>query len=372
MKKVLYLLLAASILFLSGFGVYKGIERKSQIGLYNKPLEIINARDILPYQDKTPKIAIIDTGVDLGNKYLSESNISQESLNLLTSSSQQLHGTMVSGILVSDGNGHSQPGGLVPNAQVLSIQAGTDMGLTSKDLAEAIEVAIENDCKVINISLATKKNTDILKAAVDKALAKGIIIVASSGNEGESEDYYPAAYDGVIGVGSVDLDGNIMGKPNLDNIEIFAPGEDILTSTVSESEKGLFEGSSASTPIVSAAFITLITMYPNLSSEELKDLVISNGDLEEFDKGTYNVLNLQKAVEAADGVYDKDNNEIRCWILFIGDNVLQGGRVYDDSNIDFRTEKMLFFNERMASNPNLVTINLFVKGLSIGRVKESI
>ncbi|MCM3162696.1 S8 family serine peptidase [Metabacillus litoralis] len=303
MKKVFYIFIALSVLCLSGFGVYKGIETKAQIGLYNKPIEIVNGQDILPYKEKTPKVAIIDTGIDLTNKFLSESNISQKSLNLISSSSQQLHGTMVSGILVGDGNGKSQPGGLIPNSEIVSIQAGTDMGLSSKDLAEAINVAIEKNCKIINISLATKKNTDVLKTAVEKALSKGIIIVASAGNEGESENFYPAAYEGVIGVGSIDLKGNIMGTPNLNNIDIFAPGKDILTTTVSEAGKGLFEGSSAATPIVTAAFTTFLSMYPELSAEELKEAVIANASEKESDGTRYKVLNLQKVINKGEKVF---------------------------------------------------------------------
>ncbi|MBO1511322.1 hypothetical protein I7822_06515 [Metabacillus sp. BG109] len=52
--------------------------------------------------------------------------------------------------------------------------------------------------------------------------------------------------------------------------------------------------------------------------------------------------------------------------MIVGENILQGGRVYDNSYIDFQSEKMLFFNQRIANDPNLESIILPVgQGLSI-------
>jgi caffeoyl-CoA O-methyltransferase len=53
--------------------------------------------------------------------------------------------------------------------------------------------------------------------------------------------------------------------------------------------------------------------------------------------------------------------------LIIEDNVLQGGRVYDSSIVDLRTENMRTFNQFITNDPNLEFIILPVgQGLSIG------
>ncbi len=56
---------------------------------------------------------------------------------------------------------------------------------------------------VINMSLGGSVLSPLEAAAIDYAIAKGVIIVASAGNEGEQGMGYPGAYEPVISVGSV-------------------------------------------------------------------------------------------------------------------------------------------------------------------------
>ncbi|MGR5963772.1 S8 family serine peptidase [Bacillus cereus] len=142
MKKKIVVLLLLFILIVSIFGFYKWKYVYSK-GMYGETLKIINAEDYLPYKGKTPKIAIIDTGVDLNNNFLKDTNLDQFYLDEKSKVSQQYHGTMVAGILISNGDGYTNPGGLIPKSQVLSIQSGTDMGMTSNDLAKAIDLSVK-------------------------------------------------------------------------------------------------------------------------------------------------------------------------------------------------------------------------------------
>jgi subtilisin family serine protease len=56
---------------------------------------------------------------------------------------------------------------------------------------------------VINMSLGGDELADVEKAAIDRAIENGVIIVASAGNEGEAGMGYPGAYPPVISAGSV-------------------------------------------------------------------------------------------------------------------------------------------------------------------------
>ncbi|WP_299093598.1 O-methyltransferase [uncultured Metabacillus sp.] len=57
--------------------------------------------------------------------------------------------------------------------------------------------------------------------------------------------------------------------------------------------------------------------------------------------------------------------------LIVGDNVLRGGRVCDNSYIDAQTDYIRAFNERLAKDPKLESIILPIgDGIAIGRVKE--
>ena len=60
---------------------------------------------------------------------------------------------------------------------------------------------------VINMSLGGGELADVEKEALDRAVANGVIVVASAGNEGESGMGYPGAYAPVISVGSAGWTG---------------------------------------------------------------------------------------------------------------------------------------------------------------------
>jgi subtilisin family serine protease len=79
-----------------------------------------------------------------------------------------------------------------------------------------------------------------------------VILVASAGNYAQDVALYPAAYDGVLSVGSVD--------PNLTRsdfshygatVDVYAPGRDILTTSVT-GDYEMQTGTSFSAPLVSA------------------------------------------------------------------------------------------------------------------------
>ncbi len=84
-------------------------------------------------------------------------------------------------------------------------------------------------------------------------LTRGVVVVAAAGNNGNRNVLYPAAYEPVIAVGSVD--------PNLQHssfsnygpgVDIWAPGRDILT-TKRDGSHGLVSGTSFAAPYVAGA-----------------------------------------------------------------------------------------------------------------------
>jgi subtilisin family serine protease len=71
---------------------------------------------------------------------------------------------------------------------------------------------------VINMSLGGDVLDDVEKDAIDRAIAAGVIVVASAGNEGEDGMSFPGAYPPVISVGAAGwtgewLDDGASGKP---------------------------------------------------------------------------------------------------------------------------------------------------------------
>jgi serine protease len=150
------------------------------------------------------------------------------------------HGSHTAGTISQDtGNGYGVAG-VAGGSTIMPIKVlafdGTGF---DDDLVESIYYAVNNGADVINMSLAFSGTgtpdgngvscTEIvgLNAALDFAYASGVVVVASSGNDGSSTTTCPAAYDTVIGVGATRFDGQVPsysnGGPALD---ITAPGGD--------------------------------------------------------------------------------------------------------------------------------------------------
>ena len=121
------------------------------------------------------------------------------------------HGTAVAALLV--GRRDSQPPGLVPDAQLVAVDAfyrdgGTADRTDVTSLVTAIEALAEHGVRVINMGLSRPAN-EVLQKAIAAAQAS-IVVVAAAGNNGaDTEPSYPGAYPGVFAVTVVDHDLNV-------------------------------------------------------------------------------------------------------------------------------------------------------------------
>lgn len=115
------------------------------------------------------------------------------------------HGTQVGGIAAGETNNGRGVAAAGWAATVMEARACAGL-CSSVDTAPAVDWARRNGADVINLSFGafqTPPGDSLLGAAVQRALNDNIVVVASAGNSGISGDnYYPAAYSGVLGVGS--------------------------------------------------------------------------------------------------------------------------------------------------------------------------
>ncbi|MGV8849080.1 MAG: S8 family serine peptidase [Propionibacteriaceae bacterium] len=94
--------------------------------------------------------------------------------------------------------------GMAPGSSVMVMrglkESSARIPESQQPTAQAIVGAVQAGAEIINISQAGSDDTE-LAAAVAYAIDHGVIVVASSGNEGKAGPRYPAAYPGVISVG---------------------------------------------------------------------------------------------------------------------------------------------------------------------------
>ena len=259
---------------------------------------------------RNQKIAILDTGVWTHHTAFDATKITQiDLLNPEQSVPGQYdgHGTAVASIIAGTSETVK---GIAPAAEILSIRVldGEGKG-TVYTLAEGIVEAVDRGANIISLSLGSSSDSFVLRKAVNYALENGAILVASAGNESEGQITFPAAYQEVIGVTSVDAGSRIADFSNQGaGVDLAAPGIGLRTAWIGDQEV-TFSGTSASAPLVSGALAGILSLEPRLSPAEALQLLYDYSD-DGYAAGKdpqlgFGILNLERVLTRNQrGIYD--------------------------------------------------------------------
>jgi minor extracellular protease Epr len=242
--------------------------------------QILNQWNLAPIQaswawresitGKGVKIAVIDSGI-YPHRDLKIAG-GYAAVNYTTSYEDDAgHGTHVAGII---GAKHNQYGtdGVAPDAGMYAVKVLDRTGTGNmSDLLEGIDWAISNRMDIINLSIGTTYKSKALQHAVESAYQDGVLLVASSGNEGVGHPInYPAAFEDVIAVSASDSRNNIASFSVVgDKLEVAAPGSDIY-STYLGANYAMMSGTSQAAPHVSAMLALLKQQYPEETNDQLR------------------------------------------------------------------------------------------------------
>lgn len=255
-------------------------------------------------------VAVLDTGIDRRHEDFAGTNIvagyDTVTKTVGVSIDTSGHGTEICGLIAATANNGKGSAGIAYGVSIMPVRVSTVAEtIYSSNLIAGIRFAADAGAKVINMSLGSYSSSDAEREAVNYALRKGCILVASAGNDGEkmtgSEKMYPASYDGVISVASVDKNG-IVSKfsQHNDAVDIAAPGEDIFVMLYID-DKSVYTKNKKGTSY-SAAFVSgiaaLAASYLNDSvrfgSEEFMSLLRSTSTSKRSDYYGYGIINALK------------------------------------------------------------------------------
>nr|WP_095757632.1 type VII secretion-associated serine protease mycosin [Streptomyces xinghaiensis] len=201
------------------------------------------------------------------------------------------HGTAMAGIIAGHGHGPGNGDGVLgvaPRAKILPVRVILEdsdparkraRGNRGGALAEGIRWAADQGADVINLSLGDDSESAHPEpgedSAVQYALAKGAVVVASAGNGGEDGDRvsYPAAYPGVIAVTAVDRFGaRAPFSTRRWYATVCAPGVDVV---IADPDRRYYEGwgTSAAAAFVSGSAALVRSAHPGLSPAQVKKLL---------------------------------------------------------------------------------------------------
>ena len=221
-------------------------------------------------------VAVIDSGAyahpDLANNLLPGHNYIG---NNSDTSDNIGHGTYVSGIIAAEANGEYIDG-VASRAKIVPLKCfASGMSTQVSMLCDAIDDAVRTyHADVINMSFGMGQafTTQALQDAIQYAVQSGCIVVAAVGNDGDETIYYPAKYDGVIGVGSVDstLVRSSFSQYNT-TVDVVAPGSGIASVSIAGYSKN--SGTSFACPHVSAMAAIAKCIDKNITSGGFQTLL---------------------------------------------------------------------------------------------------
>ena len=281
-------------------------------------------------------VAVLDSGIDATHPDLAHAVSQQDSVDCSEFGVPALsktgplvdpraHGTAVAGIIAASGN---NPGvaGIAPDATLLSMRViNSENKVNAANLVCGLVSAVDRGANVATMSFGLDPwkfwgPNDPGYSAVVEALTRAtlyaesnnVTLVASVGNEGADFDFVeqqtgkrrlPVSLEGVIGVGSINrsLTRSNFSNFGSDVVDLMAPGNGIY-STWPNSEYGINFGTSFATPHVSAVVALLKAADPELSGDEIAEILFSTAtDLGEPGRdGDYGhgLLNARAAVDA--------------------------------------------------------------------------
>jgi len=220
------------------------------------------------------------------------------------------HGTMMSGYAGANDN-NSFVVGIAPDALVVSMKlfiscfsdAGVDCEgddtalIEDDDFQAALDWAIDNDLDVVSMSWGTTGGigssgmSTVSEIMLDAAYNNDVLLLASTGNDGESDPEFPVPFDAVMGVGGLLDDGTSVHKNAHEEVSALSGGWTLNRScpmdgfcspivdsrTVRSTESGA-GGTSASSAIAAGIAGLVRAANPTMTAPQVRQRLIDTAD----------------------------------------------------------------------------------------------
>ncbi|MBJ7905228.1 type VII secretion-associated serine protease mycosin [Streptomyces sp. DSM 110735] len=290
-RPALSLLAAASLALLPATAAHADSIRAQQWGL--EALHLDEAWRTTQGQGVT--VAVLDTGVEDDHPDLAGNVLTGKDMIGFGAGpgdrAWARHGTAMAGIIAGHGHGPGNAAGVMgvaPKAKILPVRVILEDGdparakartTRANALAEGIRWAADHGADVINLSLGDDSDSahpePTEDEAVQYALHKGVVVVASAGNGGDKGDHvsYPAAYPGVVVATAVDRYGTRASfSTRRWYATVSAPGVDVV---IADPDHRYYEGwgTSAASAFVSGAAALIKAAHPDLTPAQVKKLL---------------------------------------------------------------------------------------------------
>ena len=199
------------------------------------------------------------------------------------------HGTHVAGIIAANRKNDIGVKGIADNVKIMSVRAVPNGDERDKDVANAIRYAVDNGANIINMSFGKgfSPDKDVVDKAVKYAESKGVLLIHAAGNDGDDLDkesnfpnktYTTGGQSKTwleIGASSWGADENFVGSFSnygKKTVDLFAPGVQIYSTTPNDTYENL-QGTSMAAPATTGVAAILMSYFPHLSAEDVKEIL---------------------------------------------------------------------------------------------------
>jgi subtilisin family serine protease len=250
----------------------------------------------------TVTIAVLDTGVDLQHPDI-DAKIASPGKDFINEDDEadddEGHGTFVAGIAAAETDNGIGVAGVAWNCKILPVKVFDEQGETdSAWVAEAIIWAADQGADVINMSFGgrigfgqnvSQTIEDSLTYAYNfdngEGMGRGVVLVASSGNDGEEGVLYPASSPKVLAVGATDSQDQLADFSTYgEEMDVVAPGDWIWSifpvdlTPPGYDYYGWGDGTSFSAPFVAGLAAMIRSIKPWLDVDEIMNVIRYTAD----------------------------------------------------------------------------------------------
>lgn len=201
----------------------------------------------------------------LGWNYVADNNLPQDDYS---------HGSAVSGIAAARGNNGIGIAGIAWQTPLMALKALDSNGEGhASDAAEAILYAADNGARILNLSLGSVQEYQVITQAVDYAIAQGCLVIAAVGNDSAPVEY-PAALPQVLAVAASNNSDQPASFSNRGpQVDLSAPGVEIFSLDKDGFYLDGLQGTSFSTPQVSGVAALIWGSYPEWSAAQVTEVL---------------------------------------------------------------------------------------------------
>jgi subtilisin family serine protease len=240
---------------------------------------LLGMPDVWKYSTGDPSvvIAMVDTGVNYGIKDLEGQFVQGWDLvdndPVSEDTSPGRHGTYVSTALGARGNNGSEIAGYCWGCKIMPVRVSRGDKVSDSAIAAGIYWAVDHGARIITLGFSSDVENFEERAAVRYARDKNVLVVASSGNVGNTEPRYPAAYPEVLSAAATDESDRLYFWSTRGSwVELAAPGcAMIIDPTVGP---GTQCGTSFTPAVVAGVAGLLLSIKPSLTANDLYDLLV--------------------------------------------------------------------------------------------------